>query len=346
MCESAREGLDQIRSAANRARDLTQQVLVFGRRNETSRAVVSLGPIFEQATNLLRSSIPARIDIQLEVAADTPCVEADASLLLQVMVNLGSNSAHAIKDGTGKIEISATTTDLPRRHGASLGNLAPGRYAQISVRDSGAGMDEATIKRIFEPFFTTKSVGEGTGLGLSVVHGIVRSHGGDIVVQSQPQVGTVFDIFLPAATISVEEAPVLGPREDCGGEKGKRILCIDDDEAVAFLLSRLLARQGFLVTTFTDPLEALKAIRMSPDCFDAVISDYNMPLMSGLEVAMAIREINPKVPIALASGFITDELRARSHDMGIRQIIYKPNAVEEYGEVVMRLLDSASDAAN
>jgi CheY-like chemotaxis protein len=232
--------------------------------------------------------------------------------------------------------------------------LRPGRYARLTVRDNGRGMDEATRARLFEPFFTTKPVGEGTGLGLAVVHGIVKAHEASIVVHSQPGKGAAFSIFFPAADAAV---PALAGREPLALGKikgdalvlqgeGKHILYVDDDEAIVFLMTRLLQRRGYRVSGYTDALAAVAAVRAEPGQFDLAVSDYNMPGMSGLDVAQALREIRADLPVALASGYITEELRAKAPAAGVCELIFKPNTVEDLCAVVVRLASAAEQAVS
>jgi len=221
--------------------------------------------------------------------------------------------------------------------GAGTPDLPPGLYAHITVRDSGQGMDAATLQRIFEPFFTTKPVGIGTGLGLSVVYGIMQAHGGAVRAESAPGQGSVFHLYFPG-TSSAE--PAGGPADaalPAGQGRSRRVMYIDDDEALAFLVSRLLERRGYAVSAFASPAKALAALREAPAAFDLLVSDYNMPGLTGLDVARIARQIRADLPVAIASGFITDEMRAQAAAMGIRDLIFKPNAVEEYCEVVDRL---------
>jgi CheY-like chemotaxis protein len=218
------------------------------------------------------------------------------------------------------------------------------------VRDTGPGMDPATRSRIFEPFFTTKPVGKGTGLGLAVVHGIVQGHGASIAVHSDPGEGAGFFIYFPAAPAVPAQQARAEPRvaQEPGGAalapraKGMSILYVDDDEAIVFMMTRFLERQGYRVSGYTDPREALAAVRSQPDAFDLVVTDYNMPRLSGLDVARALREIRTGLPVALASGYITEELRALVSAAGVRELIYKPDTADALCEAVTRLASTLS----
>jgi CheY-like chemotaxis protein len=220
------------------------------------------------------------------------------------------------------------------------------------VSDNGAGIDAATQTRIFEPFFTTKPAGKGVGLGLSVVHAIVQDHGASLELQSAPGAGATFRIYFPAvdvtnaSSVARREAAQSKTRASGGDERrtpspegaGKHILYIDDDEAMVFLLTRLLERHGYRVSGYTDAREALAAVRAKPGEFDLAVSDFNMPRMSGLDVARELREIRPDLPVVVISGYLTEELRSEAPAAGVRQLIYKPNSVEELSDAIARLL--------
>jgi CheY-like chemotaxis protein len=220
----------------------------------------------------------------------------------------------------------------------------PGVTVSLAVSDDGPGMDEATLLRIFEPFFTTKPAGEGTGLGLSVVHGIVQTHDGVIAVESQPGMGSTFTLYLPAVAPTLggesleEGVTVTAPAQSPDG--AQHILYIDDDEALVFLIKRILERRGYRISGYVDQREALAALRADPAAFDLVVTDYNMPGMSGLDVARQIRMIRADLPVAVASGFIDEALRLHAAGAGVRELIFKANAAEELGEAFTRVAQS------
>ena len=220
----------------------------------------------------------------------------------------------------------------------------PGRMVRLAVSDDGPGMDAAVMARSFEPFFTTKPVGEGTGLGLSVVHGIVRNHESAIVVTSAPGRGATFTIYLPIAGVPMAPLPAATRSENTDQppplEGGPRVLFLDDDESLVSLVKRLLERRGFVVDAFGNQRDALDALRAAPAAYDLVLTDYNMPGMSGLDVARAVRGIRTDLPVAVASGFIDETLRAQAEGAGVREIIFKASAVGEFCEVVSRLAQS------
>ena len=345
---AALESLEEIDKASHRAKALVQQILAFGRRQTTERKVMSLVPMVEESARLLRATLPAAISLKVECAADAPAVLADAGQIVQVLLNLCSNAWHATRGralpGTIEIRLEAYerepngTSDSESAYNP-LGQLQPGRYACLSVRDNGAGMDAATRGHLFEPFFTTKPVDEGTGLGLSVVYGIVRGHHGVIHVQSQFGQGSVFRFYFPEAGSPASLIPAPGQksvRAPALQGDGVRVLYIDDDDAIVYLMKRLLESKGYCVSGYTDQNEALAAARAEPGRFDVVMTDYNMPGMSGLDVARALREIRADLPIILASGNITEELRVHAPGAGVNELVFKPNTVEELCEAIDR----------
>jgi two-component system cell cycle sensor histidine kinase/response regulator CckA len=347
---AAQRSLEEILKASRRAKDLVRQILAFGRRQVTERRVIPLAPAVEESMRLLRATLPAGVSLSVECAPDAPMVLADATQIEQVLLNLCSNAWQVVqgRGHPGVIEVrleahvvvggAYSGPEQRSRDGRVV--LPPGRYARLTVRDNGPGMDHATRSRIFEPFFTTKPAGEGTGLGLAVVHGIVQGHDASIEVQSAPGEGTSFRIYFPAVAAPDSVAPARPPATALAHGGGKHILCVDDDESIVFLMSRLLERQGYRVSGYTDPGEALAAVRAEPGQFDLAVTDYNMPGMSGLEVARALREIRADLPVAMASGYVTEELRAQAPAAGVTELLYKPNTVDELCEVVARLANA------
>jgi len=363
---AALESLEEIRKASGRAKELVRQILAFGRRHPPARRLVSLEPVVTESTRFLRAMLPAGVALNVECAPGVPAVLADANQIQQVLLNLCGNAWQALQgqERPGVIEIrleersvsGTSTVDNDRRSSSERVDLRPGRYSCLSVGDNGCGIDTATRARIFEPFFTTKPVGEGTGLGLSVVHSIVKDHDASIEVRSSPGLGTIFCIYFPEAGLprSAGEEPGAvpdpaapaagGPAALMAGGEGRHIIYVDDDESIIFLMTRLLQRKGYRVSGYTNPRAAVAAMRADSRQFDLAITDYNMPGMSGLEVARALREIRADLPIALASGYITEALRAEAPAAGVRELIYKPNTVDELCEVVARLAGSLPGA--
>ena len=330
----AREFLEEIRNSSARAKRLVQQILAFSRRQPLDRRVISLEPIIEESTDLLRASLPASVGLDMEVDAGVPPVLADATQMHQVLVNLCTNAWHALEGQSGRIVVRLKSVALTADSVKPLVGLRPGNFVYLSVSDTGIGMDAATRARIFEPFFTTKEPGKGTGLGLSVVHGIVQGHDGAIVVRSQPGEGTVFEIYFPAATAIEETAAAPAPA--LRGQ-GQHILFLDDEAPLVTLAQRLLERRGYRFSGFTRASEALRAFAEKPDEFQLVITDLSMPGASGLHFASDILKLRPDVPVVLCSGHVTEELREHARRAGIREVLYKPNTVDEFGETIHRL---------
>ena len=350
----ALESLEEIRKSASRARSLVQQILSFSRRQPTTRKPIALIPVIEESVRLLRATLPGRVVVGIDADGEIPLVDADDTQIQQVTINLVNNAAQAMEGAAGRIDIRLDTVMLDaafaEAHPAlrALHAAHPGRTVRLAVIDNGPGMDTATLERIFEPFFTTKPVDEGTGLGLSVVHGIVQAHEGAITVDSQPGKGATFTVYLPAAQVTTVAAATEPDSEVMAvvadTNSGQHILYLDDDESLVFLVTRLLQRRGYRVSGFIDQREALAAIRANPPTFDLVVTDYNMPGMSGLDVAREIRTIRADLPVAVASGFIDEALHAQAGGAGVRELIFKASAVEEFCEAFVRLAQTIGEA--
>ncbi len=339
----AMQSLDEIRKASRRARDLVSQILSFSRVQPQPRRTVALAPLVEEVVKLLHATLPAAIELGTALAGDVPSVLADPTQIHQILMNLCTNAWHAMDDGRGRIDIKIDSVVLGESAVRTHGDLQPGRYAHLSVQDNGKGMDAATLERIFEPFFTTKAVGVGTGLGLSVVHGIMRGYQGAITVNSQLGGGTTFHLYFPAAdsaagSAAAEKAPAAPPLRG----RGQHVLYIDDDNSLVLLVTRMLQRSGYRVTGYTESAYALQAVRADPRRFDLIVTDYNMPGMSGLDVAREVSRIRPDLPVVVTSGYITDELRERAPGAGVRQLVYKPDSAEQLCEIVRSLLDEGN----
>ena len=327
------ESLEDIATAASRATDLVKQILAFSRRQPSRRRVTSVLPILEEVSKLLRASIPAGVEIVTTAGADVPAVFIDPTQFHQMLMNLGTNAWQSIDRMTGKISLLLDAVSFAEGAPRPFG-LRPGRYTRVRVSDDGKGMDAAIVERIFEPFFTTKGVGKGTGLGLAMVHGIVADHGGAIAVESFPGVGTTFSVYLPEAE-SVPSGSLESPPQALRGSG--RVLLVDDEEALVRSTARVLSRLGYQVTRFVRAVEALEAVRADPDRFDVVVTDQNMPEMSGLELARSISSLRPALPIVLVTGNRTqsdDELGAAN----VRYRLDKPYTAELLSEVLARAL--------
>jgi PAS domain S-box-containing protein len=330
--------LQEIETAGKRARQLVQQILTFSRRETRSLSAQALQPLVAEALALLRVTLPAGTAIEVTLSEEPLLVRADPTQIEQVLMNLFTNACHALSDSQGEIRVRLDAAEfaLDDPHG----NAVTQRCARLSVTDDGQGMDADTQARIFEPFFTTKEGSQGTGLGLAVVHGIVHVHGGKIVVTSKPGEGSTFEVFLPLTTdvASPSTAPqvIATPRG-----QGERILYVDDDAALVFLVERLLGAQGYVVTGIKNSEDALQLIRSDPYAFDLVVTDYNMPGASGLDIFKALANVRADLPVILTSGFIDERLRERAVALGVQHIVHKPNTVEELCQTIQAMLKNS-----
>ncbi|MDX2059986.1 MAG: ATP-binding protein [Gemmatimonadales bacterium] len=326
--------LAEILRATHRARDVVQRILTFSRKREPERRATSLAQIIGDATILLRASLPATIELTLELANDAPPIDADPGQIHQVVMNLVTNAAQAIGTGSGTITIREAIVDVDPELARTHVHLAERRYLRLSVYDTGRGMDRDTLGRIFEPFFTTKAPGEGTGLGLAVVHGIVEEHDGVIVVDSDLGHGTVFHVYLPAID-RVAPAPP-GPSSAIPLGRGQHILLVDDEPAIVRVGRQMLERLGYRVTAVNSARAALAAFSAAPGSFDLVLSDLTMPEQTGLDLCQRLRLIHPSVGFVLASGH-PDVLDAPCPP-GVDAILSKPFATARLAHVLDRIL--------
>ncbi len=335
--------LTEIDKAGRRARDLVRQILTFSRNEPPHRASVQLADVLHEAIHLIRVTLPPQVKLNVDIDASTPPIMADATQIEQVLLNLCNNAIHAIGTRAGLIHIELGHSLHSQEDNNERRGGLRGRHIKLKVSDNGCGMDEVTQQRIFEPFFTTKPVGQGTGLGLSVVHGIMRSHQGNVQVQSTPGKGSVFTLHFPVAdaTLRRPATPQLAPKQASIVGSGQRVMYVDDDEALVFLVKRLLTNKGFSVITFTDPQEAVAALRANPLQCDLLVTDFNMPGYSGVDLLRDVRSIRPDLPTALASGYITPEIERDALAAGARVLIYKPNDVNEFCSTVLQLLNGS-----
>jgi PAS domain S-box-containing protein len=330
------DSLVAIETAADRATALVQQILAFSRHHQHERRVVSLPAVVAEAVRFVRSTIPAVIGIDLSIGAGVPSVMADPTQIHQILINLCANAWHAMEDAPGRIEVVIEGVVLSSRDAARIGGINGGECARLVVRDTGSGMDEATVKRIFEPFFTTKPVGKGTGLGMSVVLGIVQTHQGGVTVESELGRGTTVAVYIPGAISAVGAADPL-PQVAHG--RGERLLLLDDEVEVARVMSRALERLGYRVTAFSDPRDALAAYRDNPDSYDVIIADYEMPSVTGLDVAREMRQTRADAAIVLWSGRFAAEMASAAQRAGIERLVSKPCEPSELSRVIRDVLD-------
>jgi PAS domain S-box-containing protein len=335
----AHQNLAEIGKASVRATQLVRQILTFGRQETPKLQVVKLAPLVEEALKLLRAGLRAGIEFRTQLDQELPDVLADATQVCQIVMNLGANAAHAMgKQPTGVLEIRLEQAMADAALFHSNPELHQGQYVRLSIRDSGHGMDKVTMARIFEPFYTTKPQGEGTGLGLSVVHGIVKTHNGAITVSSELGKGTVFQLYLPVTQGAAVEAQAPQAQGELRGH-GERVLYVDDEEPLVFLMRHMLERLGYKVTGCADPDKALEMFRSRSDEFDVVVSDLSMPGMSGLDLAREILQIRPGMPMLIASGYIRPEDNEQVRSLGLPDLILKPDTVEQLGKTLHKLFE-------
>ncbi|MSR46613.1 MAG: response regulator [Planctomycetes bacterium] len=320
----ARECLDEIRQASARAKALTRQILAFSRVEPARRRVVLLAPIVAEVARFMRAAASSAVAIEVRVDPGVSQVLADAAQIHQVLVNLCTNACQTMEE-----------TQRPGTLSIELHQRGPGQKVALVVRDTGAGMDAATKLRLFEPFFTTKPAGKGTGIGLAVVHEIVRRHDGSVDVESEPGRGSTFPILLPAASEAID-AEDLPERVTVGG--GENVLLIDDEPSLVRAIARNLTHLGYRVTCFADPHAALSAYRADPDRFALIVTDYQMPGLQGLTLARELLSIRSDARIVLHSGFLRPEVVSEAAALGIRRTIAKPLSTRELSAVIQEVL--------
>jgi CheY-like chemotaxis protein len=334
------ELLDVILKSGYRGRNLVKQIMTFCRRDEQERQPVKVEVIVQECLNLLRASLPSTIEIRQQICEQPGMVLADPTQIHQIIMNLCTNAAHAMLNRKGVLELTLKNVEIDSDEATHLHGVSPGSHLQLTVRDTGHGMDRQTLERIFDPFFSTKKPAEGTGLGLSVVHGIVKGYRGVITVDSEPGLGSTFQVQLPC--IDAAEAR-LEPSLEAGlGRGGERILFVDDEEDVVFAGRKMLERLGYRVIAAKDSLEALETFRTQPDQFDLVITDQTMPHMTGTDLAKEIASIRRDIPVVLCTG----ALAGRGDDGSplfetpefIQEIAYKPLDRSEMSAVIRRAL--------
>jgi signal transduction histidine kinase/ActR/RegA family two-component response regulator len=336
---AARESLAEIAKATARAADLVRRILAFSRQQDTKHEIIALRPIVEEALKLMRATLPAMVEIRASLWNSAPPVAADSGQIHQIVVNLTTNAAYAIGTRGGVIEVKLDTLEVDSDLAETLRNLPPGRYVRLVIADNGCGMDRATLGRIFDPFFTTKPAGQGTGLGLSIVHGIMNSCHGAVTVYSQPDKGTSFHLYFPAAAGKVESQPA--PAAKLASAHGERVMYVDDEEPLVRLAKRVLTRLGYLVTGHTDPVQALEEFRDRPGDFDVIITDVSMPSLSGFDLTREALAIRPDLPVIMTSGYVRKEDEEAAQQLGVREIILKPNTLDELGKALQRLFANA-----
>jgi PAS domain S-box-containing protein len=341
----AQESLAEGEKAVARASDVVRQILTFSSARRSCAEAIDAEATLQEAIQLLRATIPTTMEIEANFGPSLSPILADTTDIHQIVLNLGINAHAALNGQTGTFEVQVTQVALDEETAKSLLNVAPGSYIRMSFSDTGCGMDERTLKRVFEPFFTTKLQGEGTGLGLSVVFGIVERHHGAISVNSQPGKGTVFHLYFPAVQVPAAVVEIATDAVPESGS-GERILYVDDDDALVFMMTRMLRRLNYEVVGFQHSREALKAFRANPNGFDLVITDMSMPVLDGAALVRELRAVRPTIPIVIVTGYIRPKDLERATELGVQELLLKPSTVSEMAETLRRVLaDVRTDAA-
>jgi PAS domain S-box-containing protein len=335
--DNLRPYLEQVLKSSRRASNLVKQILAISRQTEQQRIIMQLGPIVKESLKLMRASLPSTIDIRQHLAPDGDWISADFTEIYQLVMNLCTNAAHAMKDTNGVLDVNLDVVDLDQEQSAFGMNLKPGTYVRLSVQDSGQGMTPEVIERIFEPYFTTKEIGQGTGLGLALVHSIVQAYGGGITVQSEPGRGATFHVFLP----QVKPRDILDLDDATFMPAGKeRILLVDDEADIVAATRIILEQAGYAVAPFTDSREALAAFKAMPDRFDLVITDLTMPHLTGLELAQELLQSCPQLPIMLCTGYGEPLTMEKARALGIREVMLKPIISQNLAATIRGILDT------
>ena len=330
------DSLQQVLNAGYRAKDLVQQILTFSRQTEQEKRPLRIVPIVKEAIRLLRATLPATIEIRQHIDGTEHTIFADPTQMHQILMNLCTNAGHAMRKTGGLLEVSLTEVDINTGENGMLRGLQPGSYVRLDIRDTGHGMTPDVMNRIFDPYFTTKEKGEGTGLGLSVVLGIVKSHGGSITVESRLGEGCTFHVYLP--TIEGEPAQKeMEPFEPLLSGKGC-ILYVDDEKSLLDFGKEILGHLGYEVVVSTSGVEALEIFCVRPDRFDLVLTDMTMPHMNGIELAEELIDIRPDLPVILCSGF--DEMITKEivENAGVKEFIQKPFGIHKLANTIQGLI--------
>ena len=329
--------LKNIKTASLRATNVVRQLLSYIRMVDYKKKPMKAIPVVKDSIKFLRSTIPTSIDIRQNMQATTDTILADPAQIHQIMLNLCTNAAHAMEEDGGVLEIEIQNVNLGEESVSIDPDLIPGNYVKITVSDTGQGISLEIIDRIFDPFFTTKEVGKGAGMGLSVVHGIVKSYKGAIAIESELGKGTTLSVFFPVAE---EEAGIESKTDEELPTGNEKILFIDDEELMVNMTKQILERLGYQVETKTDPVDALELFRSNPGQFDLVITDMAMPQMDGNKLVKEILNIRPEMPIILCTGFSEKVSEENARELGIRAFAMKPLVIQDFAVVVRKVLDA------
>ena len=332
-----RYDVEQINHAALRGKDLVQQILTFSRQVDFEKKPLHLHHVVKEVMNLIRASFPSNIEIRQDLDTDCGTVLADATQMHQIIMNLCTNSLHAMVNKGGILEVGLDALDVNPQKLKTGANLKKGKYVRLTITDTGVGMDKHTMDRIFEPFFTSREVGSGSGLGLSVVHGIVRNYNGAIQVKSEPGKGTVFMIYLPQHSAQGIEEGHITEKTRKGNEN---ILFVDDEKEITYMGKKMLESLGYTVDIRTDGFSALHEIETNKQKYDLLVTDQNMPRMLGTDLVRRAKKIRPELKVILITGY-EDSIKEDSVDEDdIAEIIMKPLILSEFSKTIRNVLDA------
>ncbi len=332
--------LNRVLQSINKGSDIVHQILLFSRDQKPELKPIKLSAIINDGLKMVRAALPTTIIIQSDIDPQAGFVLGDPIRMHQVLLNLCTNAAHAMREKVGRLHVSLENMKIGRERSGKWVHAKPGAYVLLTVQDNGIGMDPQTIERIYEPFFTTKEQGEGTGMGLSTVHGIIEDHGGSIDVESAPGEGTTFRIIFPQCTPQEQDivaAPEIKPTVMPTGNE--RILFVDDELTLTEIVKKMLERLGYDVVAKSSSVEALEAFQAQPENFDLIIADQTMPHITGIALADEVNRIRPELPIILCTGMM-DSQKLDKKSAGIREIITKPVTISKLAQVVRQTLDT------
>jgi signal transduction histidine kinase/CheY-like chemotaxis protein len=339
----AQASVEAIYEAGIRAKDLVQQILTFSRQSEEEKKPLRISIVVREALTLVRAALPTTIEIRQNLASQSDTVLANPMQIHQVLINLCTNAAQAMGEKGGVLEVSLEDADLDSEATASNSDLQPGGYVKLTIKDTGSGIAPEIVNRIFDPYFSTREPEHGTGMGLAVVHGIVKGSGGSIAVDSILGEGTVIHVFFPRIENKVTpEARVLSPFPS-GNE---RILFVDDEKALVDIGVQLLEHLGYRVVARTSSIEALEAFRNQPEKFDLVVSDQTMPNMTGEMLAKELIRIRPDIPIVLCTGYSEMISEEKAMALGIKKLVMKPILMREISQTIRQILDQKDNTEN
>ena len=334
--------LNRVLQSINKGTDIVHQILLFSRDQKPELKTIKLSAIIIDGLKMVRAALPTTIIIQSDIDPHAGYVLGDPIRMHQVLLNLCTNAAHAMREKVGRLNVGLENIQISRTISTHWPHVKPGSYVQLTVQDNGIGMDSQTLERIYEPFFTTKEQGEGTGMGLSTVHGIIEDHGGSIDVESAPGEGTTFRIIFPQSACTYQENEIAAPVETKPAAMPtghERILFVDDELTLTEIVKKMLERLGYEVVAKSSSIEALEAFQAQPQDFDLIIADQTMPHITGIALAHEVSRIRPELPIILCTGMM-DSQKLDKKSAGIREILTKPVTISKLAQVVRQTLDA------